>query len=229
MNIQKKQRAAQEEIIANLCAIGKHPCEWLPHTVYVEEEGEDEQHFGIPVYTRYRLEEIRQDGTCTLFNPISMERFTSRYLHEINVDWLVTVWERYLELCLGQDLWKENARTFLRAHTTKSDEEISTFLDTSWDKTSAYTDNLKQMLGDGRDTETWIIVYPIDSFERDADIREIMDDYENNPCSEVEKLAPLDFTTLINDDMFNDQDFWVRAVQLPMMGEIDTTYKSDGI
>lgn len=214
MNIQKKQRAAQEEIIANLCAIGKHPEEWLPHTVYVEEEGEDEQHFGIPVYTRYRLEEIRRDGTCTLFNPISMERFTSRHLHEINVDWLVTLWERYLELCFEQDIWKENAFTYLRAHTTKSDEEIFTFLDTSWDKDSAYTDNLKRMLDDEQDTETWIIVYPIDSFERNADTREIMDDYENNPCSRVEKLEPLDFTTRVNDDMFNDQDFWVRAVQL---------------
>lgn len=214
MNIQKKQRAAQEEIIANLCAIGKHPEEWLPHTVYVEEEGEDEQHFGIPVYTRYRLEEIRRDGTCTLFNPISMERFTSRHLHEINVDWLVTLWERYLELCFEQDIWKENAFTYLRAHTTKSDEEIITFLDTSWDKDSAYTDNLKRMLDDERDTETWIIVYPIDSFERNADTSEIMDDYENNPCSRVEKLEPFDFTTRVNDDMFNEQDFWVRAVQL---------------
>lgn len=215
MNIQKKQRAAQEEIIANLCAIIKRPEEWLPHTVYVEEEGEDEQHFGIPVYTRYRLEEIRRDGTCTLFNPISMERFTSRHLHEINVDWLVTLWERYLELCFEQNIWKENAFAYLRAHTTKSDEEISTFVDTLWEKDGSYTDNLKRILDEGQNTKTWIIVFPLDDFDRNESIRKILDDYKNNPYSEVEIIDPIEFTSRINDEIFNDQDFWVRAVQLP--------------
>lgn len=53
-----------------------------------------------------RLEEIRTDGSCTLYNAESRERFTCRHLHEINMDWLVTVWERYLELCVEQDIWK---------------------------------------------------------------------------------------------------------------------------
>lgn len=46
------------------------------------------------------------DGSCTLYNAESRERFTCRHLHEINMDWLVTVWERYLELCVEQDIWK---------------------------------------------------------------------------------------------------------------------------
>ena len=86
----------------------------LPHTVYVEEEGEDGYGHGIPVYTMYRLEEIRTDGSCTLYNAESRERFTCRHLHEINMDWLVTVWERYLELCVEQDIWKGNAVAFLK-------------------------------------------------------------------------------------------------------------------
>ena len=44
----------------------------LPHTVYVEEEGEDDEHHGIPVYTAYKLEEIRPDGSCMLYNPDSV-------------------------------------------------------------------------------------------------------------------------------------------------------------
>ena len=100
MRIQEKQKALEQEVIANLCAIPKMPENMLPHTVYVEEEGEDGYGHGIPVYTMYRLEEIRTDGSCTLYNAESRERFTCRHLHEINMDWLVTVWERYLELCV---------------------------------------------------------------------------------------------------------------------------------
>ena len=56
MRIQEKQKALEQEVIANLCAIPKMPENMLPHTVYVEEEGEDGYGHGIPVYTMYRLE-----------------------------------------------------------------------------------------------------------------------------------------------------------------------------
>lgn len=137
----------EQEVIANLCAIPKMPENMLPHTVYVEEEGEDGYGHGIPVYTMYRLEEIRTDGSCTLYNAESRERFTCRHLHEINMDWLVTVWERYLELCVEQDIWKGNAVAFLKDRTGKPEEEIISFVETSWDKCQAYTDNLKAFLG----------------------------------------------------------------------------------
>lgn len=54
MRIQEKQKALEQEVIANLCAIPKMPENMLPHTVYVEEEGEDGYGHGIPVYTMYR-------------------------------------------------------------------------------------------------------------------------------------------------------------------------------
>ena len=104
MKLQEKQKELEQEIIANLRAIPKMPEGLLPHTVYVEEEGEDAEHHGIPVYTVYKLEEIRPDGSCMLYNPDSRERFPCRHLYEINIDWLVTVWERYLELCVAQKL-----------------------------------------------------------------------------------------------------------------------------
>ena len=151
MRIQEKQKALEQEVIANLCAIPKMPENMLPHTVYVEEEGEDGYGHGIPVYTMYRLEEIRTDGSCTLYNAESRERFTCRHLHEINMDWLVTVWERYLELCVEQDIWKGNAVAFLKDRTGKPEEEIISFVETSWDKCQAYTDNLKAFLGEDKD------------------------------------------------------------------------------
>ena len=63
------------------------------------------------------------------------------------MDWLVTVWERYLELCVEQDIWKGNAVAFLKDRTGKPEEEIISFVETSWDKCQAYTDNLKAFLG----------------------------------------------------------------------------------
>ncbi len=55
----------------------------------------------------------------------------------------------------------------------------------------------------------------MDYFERNALDEGIVSDYENNPCTRVEKMTPLDFTAKINDDLFDDQDDWVRAIELP--------------
>lgn len=215
MKLQEKQKELEQEIIANLRAIPKMPEGLLPHTVYVEEEGEDDEHHGIPVYTAYKLEEIRPDGSCMLYNPDSRERFPCRHLYEINIDWLVTVWERYLELCVGQKLWKQNAVAFLKESTDKTDTEISAFVDSGWDRCSAYTDNLKRFLGKDEVKEVWMFSFPMDDFGRDAPDKEIIFDYENNPHTEVEKMTLLEFTARINDEMFNDQDNWVRAIELP--------------
>lgn len=214
MRLQEKQKEQEQEVITNLCSIPRMPEDLLPHTVYVEEEGEDEEHYGMPVYTAYELENIRKDGSCTLYNAVSGERFSGRHLYEINIDWLITVWERYLELCLEQEIWKDNAITFLKRHTDRPVKEIRKFVDSDWDKCLAYTDNLKRFLG-VEDKETWIFSFPIDRFERDAPLNEIVADYERNPKTQVEKMTPLEFTAKINDEMFNDQDYWVRTVELP--------------
>lgn len=215
MRLQEKQKELEQEVIANLRAIPKMPEGLLPHTVYVEEEGEDAEHHGIPVYTAYRLEEIRPDGSCMLYNPDSRERFPSRHLYEINIDWLVTVWERYLELCVGQKLWKQNAAAFLKEGTDRTEAEISAFVDSGWDRCSAYTDNLKRFLGRDGAKEVWVFSFPMDDFKRNTPDENIISDYENNPHTRVEKMTPLEFTAKINDDMFNDQDNWVRAIELP--------------
>lgn len=214
MKLQEKQNILEKELIANLCSIPERPEGWLPHTVYVEEEGEDENHYGIPVYTVYRLEDFQKDGTCILYNKESGERFSGRHLHEINIDWLVTIWERYLELCCEQGIWKGNAFAFLKTSTGKPKKEIKEFMDSGWDKCIAYTDNRKRFLGE-EDRETWIFSFPLDCFDRNASESEIVDDYENNPDTRVEKMTPLEFTARINDEAFNDQDNWVRAIGLP--------------
>ena len=69
------------------------------------------------------------------------------------MDWLVTVWERYLELCVEQGIWKENAVAFLRGRTGEPEGKIMSFVEASWDKCLAYTDNLKAFLGEDEDRE----------------------------------------------------------------------------
>lgn len=214
MRVQEKQKALEKEIISNLCSIPAWPEGLLPHTVYVEEE--DERHHGMPVYTVYRLEDIRPDGSCTLYNPESRERFPCRHLHEINVDWLVTVWERYLELCVEQDIWKRNAMAFLKERTGNTETEISSFVKGSWDKCAAYSDNLKAFLGEV-ETEIWIFSFPLNEFDRDAPDAEIVRSHGEDPDTRVEKMTPPEFTARINDGMFNDRDNWVRTIELPKL------------
>lgn len=104
MNYQKHLHELQKQIITDLCAIKVRPDGWLPHLVYVEEEGEDATGVGIPIYTRYRLEDFNKYGYCTLLNPNTGERFSDRHLSEINIDWLVTIWNWYNELRSEQNI-----------------------------------------------------------------------------------------------------------------------------
>lgn len=98
MNYQKQVNELQQQLINQLSAITDRPEGWLPHLVYVEEEGDDENGFGMPVYNAYRLVDFESDGRCTLRDLITGEDDTERHLSEINIDWLVTVWNYYHEL-----------------------------------------------------------------------------------------------------------------------------------
>ncbi len=81
-----------ESYVTALRSLPLRPQGWLPHIVYVEEEGD------YPVYTRYWLDDINPDGSCTLRDFETGEIFTKRSLNEINIEWLDTVYCYYLEL-----------------------------------------------------------------------------------------------------------------------------------
>lgn len=51
MTPQEQERKLSQNIIDSLCRISERPDGWLPHIVFVEEEGED----GYPCYVRYNL------------------------------------------------------------------------------------------------------------------------------------------------------------------------------
>lgn len=98
MNYQKQVNELQQQLINQLSAITDRPDGWLPHMVFVEEECDDENGFGMPVYNPYRLVDFNADGSCTLRGFVDSEDDTERHLSEINIDWLVTVWNYYHEL-----------------------------------------------------------------------------------------------------------------------------------
>lgn len=133
-------KALTEKLVANLCRITEYPDDWLPHTVYVEEIGEDEELGEVPVYTRYTLEDYKEDGRCTFRNMEGECR--TGHLHEICIDWLITIWNRYAELCAEQGLWKDRAVQLLMKHTEADETTIREFVDEHWQNLLPDEDNI---------------------------------------------------------------------------------------
>ena len=97
--LQQKLYDLTAEYVNTLKALPHRPDGWLPHIVYVEEEG-----YNYPVFIRYRMTELRNDGSCTLIDDETGEMFTDRDLTEINIEWLDTLLNRYIECCKEQGL-----------------------------------------------------------------------------------------------------------------------------
>ena len=97
MSLQKRLNRLLQEIVAALCNIKEFPDGLLPHTVYVEEESENSMAVGNTVFNTYSLIKIFPDGSCVLENPATGE-VENRQLSEINIDWLMLVWDYYKDL-----------------------------------------------------------------------------------------------------------------------------------
>lgn len=137
MTPQEQAKSLADKIIANLCRITQRPEEWLPHIVYVEEEGD------YPVYNRYELIDYAPDGSCTLYNPRTDSRENDFHLSEINIDWLITLWSRYIELCIEQGMWKDRAIEILRKETTAGEMVIREFVEEHWQNLLLDEDNIE--------------------------------------------------------------------------------------
>ena len=59
--------------------------------------------------------------------------------------------------------------------------------------------------------------YPINKFERNADTNDIISAYERDDNNSLQfpvlKLTPDELAEKMNDEMFNDQEYWIRAVK----------------
>lgn len=63
---------------------------------------------------------------------------------------------------------------------------------------------------------TFIYAFPIDRFDRDTKDRVIIEAYESEDNDThdlpVLKMTPSELAEKINDEMFNDQEYWLRAI-----------------
>lgn len=94
MNLTQQLSNVTQNIIDAICGIKELPEDLLPHTVFVEEISEQ----GDPVYRKYQLIDLdRVDKNCIVYDP-STDYQDEIELYNVNVDWLLTLWTRYLEL-----------------------------------------------------------------------------------------------------------------------------------
>ena len=225
-----------KEIIADLCRSNIRPDDWLPHTVYVEEVGEDERLGDIPVYTRYTLENFKEDGSCT-FRDMEGE-CRSGILHEICIDWLFILRNRYLELCAEQGLWRERAIHMLEQETDASLSDILEFVGQHWQNLASDKENIEafrrwkvpetpQVLP----KELFAFVWPFELMPRNATDEQILAAYENGPSRslregddvwdeddetlyEVRKLTPDELAAEINDNDCAFGQCYVRFIEV---------------
>lgn len=228
MTSQEQINRFLEKIVADLCRIDERPDGWLPHTVFVEEEAAD----GYPCYVRYEVEDYLPDGSCTLHNPLTGERETDRHLREINIDWLVTLWRRYMELCIEQGLWRERAIHLLERKTDAPLPDILEFVGEHWQNCASDEENIEAFRRHTGletsipNTELYAFVWNSHHMDRTVSDEEILRAWEEGPSLsktdpldnifyEVEKLTPDELAERINDDMFNEVDSYVRFIETP--------------
>lgn len=183
MTPQEQVKALKEKLIADLCRTDERPEDWLPHTVYVEEIGEDEELGEVPVYTRYTLEDYNTDGNCTFRN---MEgEYRTGHLYEICTDWLIILWDRYMELCIDQNMWKDRAIHILEHETDASLPDILEFIEEHWQNCAPDEENIAQFREwiapekvQIEKKELYAFVWPCVLMERNVSDQEILEAYE---------------------------------------------------
>ena len=201
MSYQKKLDKLQAKIIFSLCSIEEFPDRMLPHFVYVEEEKGLPLEKGSSVFHLYNLTRIFSDGTCMLENPETKEE-EERMLNEINIDWLITVWNWYLDLS-GRQEWSTNEIRVSKL--LKQMKQIATALITSiyiTDFTMHDTQFIRRTKA--KTPFYWLVyesgthLYATDNEQEIVEFSIKLDYYENDSCADFclfeydgEKLFPI--------------------------------------
>lgn len=192
MTPQEQVKSLIDKIISSLCRITERPDGWLPHIVYVEEEGD------YPVYNRYELIDYAPDGNCTLYNPRTDSRKDDFQLSEINIDWLITVWNRYIELCIEQGILKGRAAEILQKETTANENSTRQLYAFIWS-----CNYMNRNISDEEIIEAW----------KNGPSRSKTDE-EGDELYEVEKLTPDELAERINDENFAFAEDYICFIEI---------------
>lgn len=224
MTPQEQAKSLTDKIVANLCRITKRPDEWLPHIVYVEEEGD------YPVYNRHELIDYEPDGNCTLYNPRTDSHENDYHLCEINIDWLVGLWNRYVELSIEQGIWQDHAVQILQQQTDAGELTIRQFVERHWQNLLLDDDNIIafnkwRACNEATNRQLYAFLWSCNFLNRDILDEELIAAWENGPSRskideedeslyEVEKLTPDELAERINDDSFAFAEDYVRFIEI---------------
>lgn len=208
----------QTDIIANLAVITDRPDGWLPHTVFVEEESENRNGAGTPIYKEYQLVDFKLDGSCTLRDTTTGESETDRHLSEINIDWLMTVYGYYQDLSEERDVLSTDPYSNPLEHPLRLLLDVACLEIACFEESKTYSLCVKALASSERVDQTKelsVFLFPLDRFERNATDEEIIADWESDKEHNIptRKLTPDEFATECNDEMFSDQVYWVRFIQ----------------
>lgn len=226
MTPQEQELKLSQNIIDSLCHISERPDGWLPHIVFVEEEGED----GYPCYVRYKLTDYQADGTCSLQTSDESIRQTNRNLSEINIDWLVTLWNRYVELSIEQETWKDHAVEILLQNSNADEGSIREFVEVHWQNLLLDNDNIKAFENWHHRDEVgelcyYAFIWSCHHLDRSISDAQLLEVWRNGPSRsttdeddeteyEVERLTLDELAERINDECFNDVENYVRFIQI---------------
>lgn len=207
----------QIDIIANLTVITDRPDGWLPHTVFVEEEGEDRNGAGTPVYKEYQLVDFNPDGSCTLRDNSTNEDDSERHLSEINIDWLMTVYGYYCDLSEEQEALSSEPYANPLEHSLRLLLDVACLEIACFEESDTYSQCIKALASSEEkpmSKELSVFLFPLNRFDRNATDEEIIADWESDEDFDVptEKLTPDEFAAQCNDETFADQIFYVRFI-----------------
>lgn len=217
MNLLQKLKTVQNDFIANIATITDRPDGWLPHTVFVEEEDENRTGQGTPIYKEYRLIDFKPDGSCTLRDTSTNEDDTQRHLSEINIDWLVTVYQYYCDLSEEQEALNSEPYDNPLEHSLRLLLDVACLEITCFEESETYNQCVKALANSEKKLQSKLSVFlfPVNRFERNATDAEIIADWESDEQHDIptRKLSPDEFAAECNDEMFADQVHWVRFIK----------------
>lgn len=203
----------QNDIIARLSIIKDRPDDWLPHTVYVEEEDINGNR-----YNTYRLVDFKSDGSCTLQDCITGENDAERDLSEINIDWLMTVYRYYCDLSGISETSDKTLDENPLEYPLRRLLDVACLEITKFEESDTYDTCVKALASSEKSSqpkEVFVFMFPKDRLERNATDMEIIADWESDEEHDVptRKLTPEEFAAECNDEMFADQVYWVRFIK----------------
>jgi hypothetical protein len=200
-----------QNIIDAICSIKTMPEGLLPHSVFIEEENGK----GEPAYTKYQIVDIDPiEKNCIIYNKETdfQEEIS---LESVHVDWLATIWNRYLELSgETENTGRSGIEKALRLLLNVALLEIPRFEESQTFITCEQALNNNLFYG-GNNKVLNVFLYPAGRFVRNATDEEITADYDANegqdPCTE--KYTPDEFAAMMNDGDYPHRNMYVRFIE----------------